>query len=619
MFYRTLNPTIISLFSIVLTVLAACTSPGPRSVDNPWVEYSSTSTIAISKVDLTDSNTVLHVNARYTPNYWIKIAPESYLAADGKKYPLISADGIEPGKEFWMPESGEADFKLVFEPLPFSTEKFDFSEGDSEGAFRLGGINISGNPASKYPEGLPDSFKKEAEDGIVPDPVLEMGKTTVNLHLLASRPDFLPELSMFVNSIIDQQEEIPVKLDENGNATISFDQYGTVNLFVTDTQMGLLYADITLAPGETVDCYLDGRMSGIRAMLNSDRIYSRAMHNGRYNNFDRIKSAVGEHHDINVYGSDLADYHSTGEEYMNIIKSLYNKNAQVIQSADIPAMQKEYELLELQNTVLMAIADYRRILGRNYRQTKNDWRTPVPDDSIPARLDEKDFAEVTTWFDVSNPKLLMAGSSLVATDWNSHGAKGDLSKSLTLYGSMAAKAQKGILEPADIDSLNTLSNPFFSIACDSINRRAIRRYERLKQNATVTPTPAVADDKVFDAIISPHKGKVVVVDLWNTWCGPCRGALRENEPLKEGALNSDDIVWIYIADDSSDPVKYLEMIPDIKGIHYKVTENQIKSIRNRFNVDGIPYYILVDRDGNAEGRPDLRDHSQYIKTIKSKL
>ena len=141
----------------------------------------------------------------------------------------------------------------------------------------------------------------------------------------------------------------------------------------------------------------------------------------------------------------------------------------------------------------------------------------------------------------------------------------------------------------------------------------------LAQSNFITPTPDVATDKVFDAIIAPHKGKVVVVDLWNTWCGPCRGALEVNEPLKTGELANDDIVWIYIADDSSDIAKYLEMVPDIKGIHYKVTPEQIKAIGSRFNVDGIPYYILVDRDGKAEGRPDLRDHSMYIESIKSKL
>ncbi len=110
-----------------------------------------------------------------------------------------------------------------------------------------------------------------------------------------------------------------------------------------------------------------------------------------------------------------------------------------------------------------------------------------------------------------------------------------------------------------------------------------------------------------------------MVDLWNTWCGPCRMALKASEPLKDSVLSDQDIVWIYIADESSDPNKYLEMIPDIRGIHYKLTRKQVEAIHDRFNVDGIPYYILVDRDGNAEGRPDLRNHSEYVKAIKSKL
>ena len=282
-------------------------------------------------------------------------------------------------------------------------------------------------------------------------------------------------------------------------------------------------------------------------------------------------------------------------------------------------MEKEYHQLNLNNDVLKAIVGYRFFLEHNYRHVKQDWRTPVPEDSIVARLTDSDFAEVVGWIDTTDPRLLIISNAVGLTDWNAYGAKGDLSKSIKLFREMADKALKQQLKQEDLDSLKTLSNGFFAIACDSINQRTAREFARLRQKATVAETPDVADDKVFDAIIAPHKGKVVVVDLWNTWCGPCRAALKENEPLKSAELANDDIVWIYIADESSDPVKYLDMITEIKGIHYKLTESQKNALKKRFNVDGIPYYIIVDRQGKAEGRPDLREHSKYIETIKSKL
>ena len=65
--------------------------------------------------------------------------------------------------------------------------------------------------------------------------------------------------------------------------------------------------------------------------------------------------------------------------------------------------------------------------------------------------------------------------------------------------------------------------------------------------------------------------------------------------------------------------------PDANGMimsranNYHVSDKQITALRKQFNVDGIPYYILVDRSGKAVGHPDFRDHSKLIEGIKGAL
>ncbi len=606
-------------FAVVMA-LGACSQSGPRTVE-PFISFANTTSIDIVKAELTDSNTVLHINAHYRPGYWIKIAGDTYLEADGKQYAMIGTEGIEPGSEFWMPESREADFKLFFEPLPFSTKQFDFIEGKDPGAFKLWNVDITGKPLPEFPDGLPAEFKREPVDGPVPAPRLEIGRTTVNFHLLPYRPEFGDEYFVYLNSMDGGQEEYSVKFDDKGNGTISFDQYGPAEAFLVNSETHYGYATLNLSPGETVDCYVDMRKSGSFAMSNRkdfDTWFS-SFHNGYYRDLNLLQGKNHKYYGMQLYTGDFADYHMTGQQYKDMVKSLYDALSDSIQAADASQMQKEYMKLQLQNQVLKAIADYRYFLGHNYRNVKGDWRSHVPQDSIIAHLDDADFAEVATWFDLSDPRLLMFDNSIGAIDWNKHGVPGDLSRSLNMYSGMIGKARDNKLDAADLDSLHTLSDPFFAAACDSINQRSLRECLRLQERANVTPTPDVATDRIFDAIVAPHKGKVVVVDLWNTWCAPCRAALKANEPLKDGELSSEDIVWIYIADESSEQAKYLGMIPDIRGIHYKVTSEQIAAIRDRFSVDGIPYYIFVDREGKAQGRPDFRDHNIYVETIKAAL
>lgn len=209
-------PVIIGMFAI----LSSFSQQRPHEVEWPLINGSNSSTLDISKVELNDSNTVLHVNANFTPHYWIRIASDSYLMANGKKYAMTGTEGIDADKEFWMPESGHADFKLIFEPLPFSTEKFDFIEGNAKGAFRLWDVDLTGKEAERYPEGLPESLKQEFTDGKMPDMVFESGTTTIKFHLLPYRKELADGVCMYVNSIDGRQEEYPLEFDDEGNATV---------------------------------------------------------------------------------------------------------------------------------------------------------------------------------------------------------------------------------------------------------------------------------------------------------------------------------------------------------------------------------------------------------------
>ena len=141
------------------------------------------------------------------------------------------------------------------------------------------------------------------------------------------------------------------------------------------------------------------------------------------------------------------------------------------------------------------------------------------------------------------------------------------------------------------------------------NDRTIAKIEKNKQKTgyTKNEVPKTEADKIFETIISKYKGKVVYVDFWASWCGPCRSGIRRVKPLKEKLLD-ENVVFLYITNHTTPEATWENMIPDIKGEHYRVSADEWNYLSSKFNISGIPHYVLVGKDGEV-----LKPHLGHLR------
>lgn len=114
-----------------------------KIVDYPSVTSTNTEMLEIKQVELTDSATVIRLKAYQIPKNWIRLSPDTRLVGEGgSSYTIKKTEGITLGKEFYMPESGEAEFSITFEPLPLKSKSFDFMEGTAAGDWQINGVKL---------------------------------------------------------------------------------------------------------------------------------------------------------------------------------------------------------------------------------------------------------------------------------------------------------------------------------------------------------------------------------------------------------------------------------------------------------------------------------------------
>ncbi len=159
-----------------------------------------------------------------------------------------------------------------------------------------------------------------------------------------------------------------------------------------------------------------------------------------------------------------------------------------------------------------------------------------------------------------------------------------------------ACADESIHIPAARNAVHAINEKYLKYL--QIGQHDFSNEDNLKSNDIVK---GMSDGEIiFRKLIEPYKGKFILVDIWGTWCSPCRMLLQHSQEEYE-RLKDFDIVYLYLADKSSDKVwKKLIKEYQVEGenvVHYNLPAQQQTAIENFLGVRGFPTYRLIDRDG----------------------
>ncbi len=100
--------------------------------------------------------------------------------------------------------------------------------------------------------------------------------------------------------------------------------------------------------------------------------------------------------------------------------------------------------------------------------------------------------------------------------------------------------------------------------------------------------------------LSDYKGKLVLVDVWATWCAPCKAQIPHLELLMNTYKGNDEIVFISVSiDKKKDREKWLSFIIEkhLGGIQLLADYAFESDIIYNYEISGVPRFMLFDKEG----------------------
>lgn len=130
------------------------------------------------------------------------------------------------------------------------------------------------------------------------------------------------------------------------------------------------------------------------------------------------------------------------------------------------------------------------------------------------------------------------------------------------------------------------------------NTTYLEALQKIRKSYSMITKGALASDVTFSNFsdenikLSNYKGKVIVVDLWATWCQPCMLEKPHFEALEKKYKKRDDIVFLSVSIDTKDVWKEYFAGKKVKDSELQIYRDKLSA----YKIAGIPRFFVIDKD-----------------------